>query len=74
MDEGKMQRTIAWCICCALWLVAMFIAGWLAIRFGAANVTGPDGEPWTMDAVGVIAGTRRAHKIALSTMRSVSSK
>lgn len=39
MDEGKMQRTIAWCICCALWLVAMFIAGWLAIRFGAANVT-----------------------------------
>ena len=49
-------------------------AGILLSRCAGAVVTGPDGEPWTMDAVGVIAGTRRAHKIALSTMRSVSSK
>lgn len=49
-------------------------AGILLSRCAGAVVTGPDGEPWTMDSVGVIAGTRRAHKIALSTMRSVFSK
>lgn len=49
-------------------------AGILLARCAGAVVTGPDGAPWTMDAVGAVAGTRRAHKIALSTMRSVSSK
>ena len=38
---------------------------------GRAVVTGPDGEPWTMDSIGAIAGTRRAHGIALSTMKSI---
>ncbi|AWB84311.1 inositol monophosphatase family protein [Corynebacterium liangguodongii] len=46
-------------------------AGILLARSAGAVVTGTNGEPWTMESVGAIAGTRRAHKIALSTMRSV---
>ena len=49
-------------------------AGILLARSAGAVVTGPDGEPWTMKSIGAIAGTRRAHKIALSTMKSVGFK
>ena len=46
-------------------------AGICLARCAGAVVTGPDGEPWTMDSIGAIAGTRRAHGIALSTMKSI---
>lgn len=49
-------------------------AGVLLARCAGAEVTDHDGEPWTMGAVGAIAGTRRAHRIALSTIKSVFSK
>ncbi|MDY5785089.1 MULTISPECIES: inositol monophosphatase family protein [unclassified Corynebacterium] len=48
-------------------------SGILLSRCAGAVVTGPDGEPWKIGSVGAIAGTRRAHRIALSTMKSVSS-
>ncbi|WKD57409.1 putative inositol 1-monophosphatase ImpA [Corynebacterium capitovis DSM 44611] len=49
-------------------------AGICLTRCAGAVVTGPDGEPWTMQSIGAIAGSRRAHKIALSTMKSVAFK
>ncbi|WP_288831278.1 inositol monophosphatase family protein [uncultured Corynebacterium sp.] len=48
-------------------------AGILLARSAGAVVTGPDGEPWTMRSIGAIAGTARAHRVALSTMKSVAS-
>ncbi|WJY68356.1 inositol monophosphatase family protein [Corynebacterium auris] len=49
-------------------------AGVLLARSAGAVVTDPGGGPWTMDSPGAIAGTRRAHRIALSTMKSIASK
>lgn len=46
-------------------------AGVLLTRCAGAVVTDIDGEPWSLDSVGVIAGSPEAHDEVLRTMRAI---
>nr|WP_156232759.1 inositol monophosphatase family protein [Corynebacterium occultum] len=46
-------------------------AGVLLIRAAGGVVTGTEGEPWTMNSEGVIAGNAEAHKAIMGTMNKI---
>ncbi|EFK53655.1 inositol monophosphatase family protein [Corynebacterium genitalium] len=46
-------------------------AGVLLTRCAGAVVTDIDGQPWTLDSIGVIAGSPGAHERVLSTIKSI---
>lgn len=47
-------------------------AGVLLARSAGATVTDLEGNPWSLDSVGVIAGAPAAHAVILDTIRSIS--